>query len=408
MSTDTQPRLADLGRRPRPRAARTCGSTACRPRTATARRTWSTTTTARVLGLRRQALPELGPERGGRQVEGGVQPRAAVPTARCGPAATTPAARLEDMDRAGILASLCFPTVTRFCGQLFMEASDREFGLVCLKAYNDWMIEEWCGAAPGRYIPLILIPLWDPQLAVARRWSAARPWAPRRSPSPRTRPRSACPPSTTRTATGTRCSRRPTISRWWSCMHVGSSSTAAPDRPGRTVHGQPDLGRHAAPRAPCCRGCSAACSSATRTCKIALSEGEIGWMPYFLERAEQVLDKQRHWVKQGAKFMDHAGTDVDLDTLDIRETVPRPRLRLLHRRRPRHRQHRRDRRGQHHVRDRLPALRLDLARLHRGGQGAHRPPAAGDAVQAAARQRRAALPVHPGRAPVLAGTGAGA
>jgi predicted TIM-barrel fold metal-dependent hydrolase len=53
--------------------------------------------------------------------------------------------------------------------------------------------------------------------------------------------------------------------------------------------------------------------------KIALSEGEIGWMPYFLERAEQVLDKQRHWVKKGATFMGHAGTDADLDTLDVRE-----------------------------------------------------------------------------------------
>jgi predicted TIM-barrel fold metal-dependent hydrolase len=31
--------------------------------------------------------------------------------------------------------------------------------------------------------------------------------------------------------------------------------------------------------------------------KIALSEGEIGWIPYYLERAEQVVDKQRHWVK---------------------------------------------------------------------------------------------------------------
>ena len=70
------------------------------------------------------------------------------------------------MDRAGILASLCFPTLTRFCGQLFMEASDREFGFTCLQAYNDWMVEEWCGAAPGRYIPLMLIPMWDPQLAV--------------------------------------------------------------------------------------------------------------------------------------------------------------------------------------------------------------------------------------------------
>ena len=53
--------------------------------------------------------------------------------------------------------------------------------------------------------------------------------------------------------------------------------------------------------------------------KIALSEGEIGWMPYFLERAEQVLDKQRYWVQRGATFMGHAGTDADLDTLDVRE-----------------------------------------------------------------------------------------
>jgi predicted TIM-barrel fold metal-dependent hydrolase len=55
--------------------------------------------------------------------------------------------------------------------------------------------------------------------------------------------------------------------------------------------------------------------------KIALSEGEIGWMPYFLERGEQVIDKQRHWVKKGAKFQDHGGGgDIDLDTLDLRAT----------------------------------------------------------------------------------------
>jgi predicted TIM-barrel fold metal-dependent hydrolase len=54
--------------------------------------------------------------------------------------------------------------------------------------------------------------------------------------------------------------------------------------------------------------------------KIALSEGEIGWMPYFLERAEQVLDKQRYWVMRGQQLLDHAATDVDLDQLDIRES----------------------------------------------------------------------------------------
>ena len=36
---------------------------------------------------------------------------------------------------------------------------------MCLLAYNDWMIDEWCASAPGRYIPLVLIPMWDPTLA---------------------------------------------------------------------------------------------------------------------------------------------------------------------------------------------------------------------------------------------------
>ena len=84
------------------------------------------------------------------------------PIQKCARGAMTPTARIEDMDRAGILASLCFPTITRFCGQLFMEASDREFGFECLQHYNDWIVEEWCAAAPGRYIPLMLIPMWDP------------------------------------------------------------------------------------------------------------------------------------------------------------------------------------------------------------------------------------------------------
>ena len=58
-------------------------------------------------------------------------------------------ARLEDMDRSGVLASLCFPTLPRFCGQLFMEASDREFGFECLQHYNDWLVEDGAGRHPA-------------------------------------------------------------------------------------------------------------------------------------------------------------------------------------------------------------------------------------------------------------------
>ena len=113
-------------------------------------------------------------------------------------------ARLEDMDRAGVLASLCFPTITRFCGQLFMEASDREFGFVCLQAYNDWMIDEWCGSCAGPVHPVDADPDVGPAAGGRGDGSAARPRARPRSASRRTRRRSGCRPSTTSTATGTR------------------------------------------------------------------------------------------------------------------------------------------------------------------------------------------------------------
>src|SRR6516162_6957421 len=75
--------------------------------------------------------------------------------------------RLDDMDANHIEAALCFPTFPRFCGQTFTEAKDRELGLLCVKAYNDWMVEEWCGDSGGALIPLIIVPLWDAELAAA-------------------------------------------------------------------------------------------------------------------------------------------------------------------------------------------------------------------------------------------------
>ena len=70
---------------------------------------------------------------------------------------------LEDMDADRRLASLCFPSFPRFCGQLFWEATDKELALECVKAYNDWMIDEWCGTAPGRFIPLVHHPAVGPR-----------------------------------------------------------------------------------------------------------------------------------------------------------------------------------------------------------------------------------------------------
>src|SRR5207302_673677 len=47
------------------------------------------------------------------------------------------------------------------------EAGDKELSLVMLQAYNDWHIDEWCAAYPGRFIPLGIVPMWDIDLAVA-------------------------------------------------------------------------------------------------------------------------------------------------------------------------------------------------------------------------------------------------
>jgi predicted TIM-barrel fold metal-dependent hydrolase len=78
-------------------------------------------------------------------------------------------ARLADMAANHTDVSLCFPTVPRFCGQIFMERQDKKVGLECVRAFNDWMIEDWCGdtTKAERLIPLTLIPLWDPELAAA-------------------------------------------------------------------------------------------------------------------------------------------------------------------------------------------------------------------------------------------------
>jgi predicted TIM-barrel fold metal-dependent hydrolase len=81
---------------------------------------------------------------------------------RINPACYDPAARVRAMDADHVLSSILFPNLPRFCGQLFAEGDDKKLGLLCVKAYNDWMIEEWCASAPGRFIPNVLIPLWDP------------------------------------------------------------------------------------------------------------------------------------------------------------------------------------------------------------------------------------------------------
>jgi predicted TIM-barrel fold metal-dependent hydrolase len=244
------------------------------------------------------------------------------------PGAYDPRERVKDMNRAGILASICFPSFPRFCGQIFWEAKDKELAGLCVQAYNDWMIDEWCGAAPGRFIPLVLIPLWDPIAAAKEieRTAAkgARTFAFSENPEPLGLPtihdpgRYWDPVMSAAQQTGMVVS-----------MHVGSSST------------MPSISSDAPPLANLTYGAVRAAGTMLAwlfsdyfermpNLKIALSEGNIGWMPYFIERAEQVLDKQRHWAaKAGVQFYRGesgaeavtANPQANIATLDVRRTI---------------------------------------------------------------------------------------
>ena len=75
--------------------------------------------------------------------------------------------RVRDMDANGVLGSMCFPTMAGWNARTFAEARDKEIALVMLQAYNDWAIDEWCGEYPGRFIPLGIVPMWDVEAAVA-------------------------------------------------------------------------------------------------------------------------------------------------------------------------------------------------------------------------------------------------
>jgi hypothetical protein len=70
--------------------------------------------------------------------------------------------RVKDMSRNGILASMCFPTFTGFSARHLNQFQD-PVTLVMVSAYNDWHIDEWAGSYPDRFIPIAVLPTWNPE-----------------------------------------------------------------------------------------------------------------------------------------------------------------------------------------------------------------------------------------------------
>lgn len=81
------------------------------------------------------------------------------------PGCYDPNERLKDMDLDGVHGALCFPSFPGFAGGVFQRAEDKDLALRCVEAWNDFHIDEWCATAPDRFIPLVILPTWDPLLA---------------------------------------------------------------------------------------------------------------------------------------------------------------------------------------------------------------------------------------------------
>jgi predicted TIM-barrel fold metal-dependent hydrolase len=215
--------------------------------------------------------------------------------------------RVLDMSANGVLGSLNFPSLPGFAGRLFGSLDDKDAARVLTEAYNDWHIDEWCGYAPERFIPLAVPAIWDPEVTAGeiRRVAAKGCHA-------ITFPENPVPLGLPSLHTDhwdpvwRACADVGTVV----CMHIGSSSklaVTAPDAPfDVTMVLQPmNIVQCAA---------DLAFSPIWRKfpdVRIALSEGGIGWIPYFLERLDHEYRVHRAWT--GADFGSQTASEFFMD-----------------------------------------------------------------------------------------------
>jgi predicted TIM-barrel fold metal-dependent hydrolase len=80
--------------------------------------------------------------------------------------AFVPGERLKAMDSAGIDYSVLYPTVAGLAGEAFGRLQDSELEIACVRAYNDWLIDEW-GKKSDRFIPQCIVPIGPVEAAIA-------------------------------------------------------------------------------------------------------------------------------------------------------------------------------------------------------------------------------------------------
>src|SRR5260370_28141776 len=81
--------------------------------------------------------------------------------------------RMRAMDRDGVSAQVLFPNTAGVGGEGFMMKMDSALQKDCVRAYNDYLAEEFYDVAPHRFITLAELPLATVEAAVAELKHAA-------------------------------------------------------------------------------------------------------------------------------------------------------------------------------------------------------------------------------------------
>jgi len=201
-------------------------------------------------------------------------------------------ARIDDMDVNGLAASMCFGNSIGFDGQTFHKAPDKALSLRHMQAYNDWHYDEWCMAYPGRFIPIGILPTWDMDATVAEIHRLANKGF--RTVSMNENPTVQGLPSihndywnpffkavadtdmTIALHIGSgnpapHASMETPIEAWISTMPLSVAQGLADWLQLEELHRYPQL-------------------------RIAISEGSIGWVPYFMERADFSNWRHKAWT----------------------------------------------------------------------------------------------------------------
>jgi len=206
-------------------------------------------------------------------------------------------ARVVDMDVNGVWASLCFPSlVAGFCGSVFMRSDDKELGLACMRAWNDWHIEVWAGTHPERIIPLQLPWLADVNLGAEEiRRNAARGFKAVSFPEFPAQLGMASIFDDHWDPIMAACAETGTVI----CMHTGASAWAPLPSPGPPFELLPTLFPVNALIAAA-EWLWSGVPVRFPDIKLALSEGGIGWVPMLLDRVDYVLAHSASGTESGA------------------------------------------------------------------------------------------------------------